>query len=110
MDIHESVITVPWYREGPGEQEPLLLEFRCSVRPMSRGKRFIVDAVESTGPDPFTIPGFSHHKTQLRFAVRARIAELYAVEVEQIRNIHHGVMWYNTSSQLDGEEEEEDDE
>jgi hypothetical protein len=106
MDIHESVITVPWYREGPGEQEPLLLEFRCSVRPMSNGKRFTVDAVESTGPDPFIIPGFSHYKTRLRFAVRAKIAELYDVEVEQIVNIQHGVMWYNTSGQPDEGDDE----
>ena len=107
MNVHESVITVPWYREGPGEQEPMLLEFRCSVRPMSKGKRFIVDAVDSTGPDPFVIPGFSHHKSQLQRTLRTMIAELYAVEVEQVGHIHYGVMWYNTGGQSD--EEEDDD-
>ena len=107
MNVHESVITVPCYREGPGEQEPMLLEFRCSVRPMSKGKRFIVDAVDSTGPDPFIIPGFSHHKSQLQRALRTMIAKLYAVEVEQVGHIHYGVMWYNTGGQPD--EEDDDD-
>ena len=107
MEIHESIITVPWYREGPGEQQPLLLNFRCSVRPLAKGTRFIVDAVDSTGPDPFIIPGFSHHKSQLVGTLRAMIAELYSVTVDQVGRIRYGVMWYNTGGQPDEEDDGE---
>ena len=99
MNVHEPIITIPWYKEGLGEQEPIVLEFRCSVRPLAKGTRFIIDAVDSTGPDPFIIPRFSRRKAQLQKILRAGIAELYAVEVENVGRIKNTVMWYNTGGE-----------
>lgn len=103
MNVHEPIIAIPWYKEGLGEQEPILLEFRCSVRPMSKGTRFIVDAVDFTGADPFALRHFSRYKVQLQKVLRAGIAELYAVEVENVGRIKNTVMWYNTGGESYGE-------
>ena len=104
MNIQEHIVVIPWYREGLGAQEPIHLEFLCTIRPLANSARFMIDAVDFIGLDPFRMAGFGRHKMKLRNKIRVELAKIYEVDLRQIGNIESAVMWYN-----DGKSREPDD-
>jgi len=99
MGIREEVITIPWYQEGLGEQEPILLSFRCLIRPryfISKGHSlFYIDGVDFVGEDPFSIERVRFHKKGLVSEIRIALSNIYDVELDRIGRIDGRVMWYH---------------
>ena len=94
IEIKEEVVIVPWYREGLGAQEPILLTFRCIVRSSKKLSRFYIDSVDFVGKDPFSIKRFRFHKKGLDVAIRLALSHIYDVELSQIGRLNRMVMWY----------------
>ena len=94
IEIKEEVVIVPWYREGLGAQEPILLTFRCIVRSSKKLSRFYIDSVDYVGKDPFSIKRFRFHKKGLDVAIRLALSHIYDVELSQIGRLNRMVMWY----------------
>ena len=94
IGVREEVVIVPWYREGLGAQEPILLTFRCIVRSSKKLSRYYIDSVDFVGKDPFSIKRFRFHKKGLDAAIRLALSHTYDVELSQIGKINRMVMWY----------------
>ena len=94
IGVKEEVVIIPWYREGLGAQEPILLTFRCIVRSSKKLSRFYIDSVDFVGKDPFSIKRFRFHKKGLDAAIRLALSHIYGVELSHIGRINRMVMWY----------------
>ena len=94
MEVREEVVTIPWYQEGLGEQEPTILTFRCIIRPSRGLTRFYIDSVDFVGEDPLSITRLRYHKKGMSRAIRAALSDIYDVELARIGNIDRRVMWY----------------
>ena len=121
-NIREEIVTIPWYREGPGNQKPILMRFICMLKPFSQGTKFIVHGVDFYrtegrdahlyySGDPMNIPrlSVSTNRKKLRYALAAALSGVTGARIEHVSNT---VMWYTAPGIMniyDDECEENDD-
>ena len=122
-NIREEIVTIPWYEEGPGNQRPILMKFICTLKPYSRGTKFMVEGVDyyiDRGRDerlyyqgdPMEIPRLkvAGNKKKLRKALAVELTRVTGALVDHVSNV---VMWYsdpNVRNNHDDDEEIEEDE
>ena len=111
-NIREEIVTIPWYNEGPGKQQPELMQFICTMRSFAKGAKFSVDGVDdyqNEGKfsdmyfkgDPMDIVrlNVAPNRKKLRHAIAKELADITGGAIEPISN---SVMWYSFPG--DGEE------
>ena len=118
-NIREEIVTIPWYQEGPGIQKPILMNFICTLKPFSQGRKFMVHGVDyykAEGRDsnlyylgdPMNIPrlNVATNKKKLRQALAISLSEITGARIDHIPNT---VMWYSDPGAKNTEDEECED-
>jgi hypothetical protein len=119
-NIREEIVTIPWYEEGPGIQRPILMKFICTMKPYSRGTKFMVHGVDYYiererdehlyyQGDPMEIPRLkvAGNKKKLREALAVELTRVTGALVDHVSNV---VMWYSDPNVRNNHDDDDDDE